>query len=385
MLGCCRLSYCNHSRLALFFLSLLGVLPTLPQFVSGAAQQDLRTGREIYQAACANCHGSDGRGAPASRLGFDTELPDFSNCSFATREQNPDWIAIVHEGGPIRGFSELMPAFGEALTHEQLELAVSHIRTFCRDANWPRGELNLPRPFFTEKAYPEDEAVLSVEVSLEKAGAVQNELVYEKRFGARNQIELDVPFGWNEFGVPGTSGSDWRGGLGDIALGVKRAMWHSIEKGSIFSVAGEVVFPTGDEADGFSTGTAVLEPFVAYGQILPGGLFLHGQAGVEFPTDTDKAEREAFWRGVLGGTATAGPWGRSFTPMLEVLATKELVAGEKVNWDLVPQIQISLNQRQHVMVDFGVRLPVTDSGIRDTSLVFYLLWDWYDGGFLEGW
>ena len=51
---------------------------------------------------------------------------------------------MSHAGGPARGFDRLMPAFGEALGHEDLERALAHVRAFCTDAAWPRGELNLP-------------------------------------------------------------------------------------------------------------------------------------------------------------------------------------------------------------------------------------------------
>jgi hypothetical protein len=32
-----------------------------------------------------------------------------------------------------------------------------------------------------------------------------------------------------------------------------------------------------------------------------------------------------------------------------------------------------------------LRVPVTDRGARSTEFVLYLLWDWFDGGVLEGW
>lgn len=41
-------------------------------------------------------------------------VPDFSDWRFAPREANADWSAIVHQGGPARGFSRVMPAFGDA-------------------------------------------------------------------------------------------------------------------------------------------------------------------------------------------------------------------------------------------------------------------------------
>ena len=68
---------------------------------------------------------------------------------------------MAHNGGPARGFSPLMAAWGGAFTEHELSLAVSHIRTLCTDQRWPRGELNLPRPLATAKAFPEDEAVVS--------------------------------------------------------------------------------------------------------------------------------------------------------------------------------------------------------------------------------
>ena len=71
--------------------------------------------------------------------------------------------------------------------------------------------------------------------------------------------------------------------------------------------------------------------------------------------------------------------------MLEVLGARELESGADVEWDLVPQLQVTLSTRQHVIASFGARLPVTQRAERETELVFYLLWDWFDGGVLEGW
>ena len=30
-------------------------------------------------------------------------------------------------------------------------------------------------------------------------------------------------------------------------------------------------------------------------------------------------------------------------------------------------------------------LPATETAGRDTQVVMYLLWDWFDGGFFDGW
>jgi mono/diheme cytochrome c family protein len=346
-----------------------------------------RSAKEIYMAACAACHGADGKGQSQTRVGFDTPLPDFTDCNFATREPNADWVAVAHQGGPTRGFAQLMPAFGEALSIEELEKAVEYTRTFCPDDNWPRGALNLPRAMITEKAYPEDEAVLTLGAG-EDFESISGEFVYEQRFGARNQFEIVVPFGWNEMMMPGETGpvSDWSSGLGDVAVGVKRAFFHSLKSGYIFSGAAELIFPTGDAAEGLGKDTFIFEPFFSYGQILPSDFFLHSQLGFEFPFQSSKAENEAFLRMALGRTFTTGGfWGRAWSPMVEVLAAKELISGEDIVWDIMPQIQVSLNTRQHILLNVGVRIPLTDTGNRDFQIMTYILWDWFDGNLFEGW
>jgi hypothetical protein len=71
--------------------------------------------------------------------------------------------------------------------------------------------------------------------------------------------------------------------------------------------------------------------------------------------------------------------------MVELLADRELVRGERINWDLLPQVHVTLSKRQHIMANFGVRFPLTNAGARTTEIMFYLLWDWFDGGLREGW
>jgi hypothetical protein len=71
--------------------------------------------------------------------------------------------------------------------------------------------------------------------------------------------------------------------------------------------------------------------------------------------------------------------------MLEVLAARPLVSGAGIEWDLAPGVQVTLNTRQHIRVAGGVRLPVSDASTRPRSVIVYLLWDWYEGGFLQGW
>ena len=59
------------------------------------------TGEQIYRAACATCHGLDGKGAPQQVVGFALPLPnghgfpDFTDCATNTVEPLADWVAVA--------------------------------------------------------------------------------------------------------------------------------------------------------------------------------------------------------------------------------------------------------------------------------------------------
>jgi mono/diheme cytochrome c family protein len=335
----------------------------------------------LFQAACAACHGPDGKGRSKSELAFDVAVPDFTECVFATREPDADWYAIVHDGGPVRGFDRMMPAFGDLLNAEEAQRVLDHIRTLCTDDAWPRGELNVPKALFTEKAFPEDEALIRTNISAEGPSSLTQRFTWEKRFGPRSQVEVSLPFTRADLGAP--RGKE--GGAGDLSLAFKHALRHDLNRGFILSVGGEWVLPTGDETRGFGKGTTVLEPYVLYAKLLPRDSFFQFQGTLEFPIESG-FEEELVIRAAFGRTwTTGGPFGRAWTPMIEVLGSREFASAADVNWDLVPQFQVTLNTRQHIMANVGFKVPATNSSVRDTELVFYLLWDWFDGGLLEGW
>jgi hypothetical protein len=365
----------RHTAIVIFVL-LLGCA------VSARAQPssfETMSGAELYQAACAACHGADGRGNPPSVVGFDTPLPDFTDCSFATPEPDADWFAIAHEGGPVRAFDRRMPAFGRALSEGALLRVIQHLRGFCDSRAWPRGELNLPRPLMTEKAFPENETVLSMSVARGSSPSFGNTLIYEQRFGARSQIELAIPVELQK------DGGSWQRGLGDVAVAVKHALFHDHSRGTIFSVATEAALPTGKETVGLGKGVTVFEPFVAFGQILPADGFVQIQSGVEVPTDSAKASKEAFIRTAIGKSLMSNRFGRTWSPMFELVGAREIADGESTQWDIVPQMQVTLSKRQHVMISAGLQIPVTARAERSMQLLTYVLWDWFDGGFLDGW
>jgi len=348
---------------------------------SGATGSTVPDGRAIFEARCAACHGSDGKGAPG-RAALKIAMPDFSDCSFASREPDGDWRAVAHDGGPARGFSELMPAHGKLLSEAEIAAVVKHLRSFCSDRRWPRGELNLPRPLVTEKAFPEDEALITTFANVNRDGEVATDLLFEKRIGPRAMLEIALPVVAVE--QRSATSSHWNAGVGDVGLGAKYAFFHSLESGSIASLGGELKIPTGDEDRGLGQGTVVFEPYLAAGQRLPWNSFAQLQLLGEIPTERDMAD-EIQLRLALGNAFSLRPHGRVLAPMVEMIGAWKLGDESETDWDIVPQIQVPLSRRQHIRVDLGVRIPLTNTDERATRFGAYLLWDWFDGGLLDGW
>ena len=344
--------------------------------IAAPAAADARRGRALYEVTCASCHGTDGRGAAAVVAGFPLVPPDLTDCNFATREPDSDWLAVSHVGGPARGFDRLMPAFGGALTEEDLGHILDHVRTFCDDPAWPRGELNLPRAQVTSKAYPEDEIAVR---AIAEETKLTTRLVYARRIGARYQLELVAPYVYLE-----QPDGDWAGGVGDVAISAKRVLGHSLAHGAIVSGALEVVAPTGRTDRGTGAGTTVFEGYLAYGQIVASRGFFQLQLGGGIPYNRDHPD-EVFARGALGWRFIPYRHGRQWTPMVEVLGARELVDAAVTHVDVLPQLQVTLSARQHIVANVGVRLPANEREGRATQVLVYVIWDWFDGGFLEGW
>ncbi len=348
----------------------------------GKPQLRLGTGDEIYREACIGCHGPHGEGQPKVVTGFEPpkSMPDFTKCDQTTPEYNRDYKAVIRDGGPERAFSQIMPSFRDALTSQQMDMVIQTLRGFCKEQGWPRGEMNYPRALVTEKAFPEDETVIKTGINLQGAPGVSNEFSFEKRYGKRYQLEVAIPFSFDH------SGRGWNGGVGDIVIGWKRVMLANVNTGTILGVQSEVALPTGNRARGFGTGTTTFGTFAAFGQRLPGNSFLQMQGGADLPANTQKAPQSVYLRTALGKSFSDNHGlGRMWSPIIEAVASRDLLDKAKTDWDVVPQFQVTLSRRQHIRGNLGVSVPVTNTEGRPIQLLMYFLWDRADGGLFEGW
>ena len=342
---------------------------------------DAKSGKTIYEGGCIACHGADGRGADEKLTEFKRPgtWPDFTRCDQTTPEPDSAWKAVIVNGGPYLGFSTIMPRFRDLLSNDQIDDVVAYLRTFCTNSHWPRGELNLPRAIVTEKAFPEDEVVWSTGVNASGAPGFETHVIHEQAFGSKGQVEVDVPW------IFENQNHAWDNHIGDITLGWKQVMYSNLRSGSIFALQGGILPPTGSTKLG-GAGTTTFEPFAAFDQLFNSNTWVQFQMGADLPVDTKKSPQSLFWYTALGQTIAGDHrLGRQWSPTVEFLATRDLVGGAKTDWDIMPEMQVTASKRQHVRVNVGVRAPVTNTAGRSPQVYFYVLWDWAEGHFWNGW
>ena len=321
------------------------------------AQSPADSGAALYGAWCARCHGADARGTPAASTRLEVPPADLASCAVSSAEPENLWVDIVAQGGAEFGLSLDMPAYGDGATMEQIRTVVRYVRSLCRERGWPPGELNFPRPFLTEKAYPENELVVTAEGGGRGRG---QELIYERRAGRRLQFEAAVSTVIDSLDRP----------FDHATAALKYNVWHSLERRALASVGLEASPPLG-RRDRWE-----VEPFIA--------------AGLERPDFVVQGEALATWEeteGIAGGSLRLAV-GREisegrFVPMVE--AGWDVARGSPGILTLYPQTWIQLSRLGHVAGSIGAGIPVNGPERGRVTLTAFLLWDFGDGPLLKGW
>lgn len=310
------------------------------------------TGRVLYRAWCSSCHGEDGRGVSRSMTQLEVPAADLANCRISSAEPEDRWVGIVRDGGDAYGLSMDMPAFGEHADDLQLRQIVRYTRDLCGDHRWPPGELNFPRGFSTEKAFPENEIVLV-------AQGREQRLIYERRFGPRLQLE----------GIVSTV-LDGGSAFGGVTAAGKYNVWHSLRHRALASVGLEATPPWGRQAEW------EIEPFLAAGISTASGWIL-------------QAEGLAIWEEGAGVAAFQLGGGLGLergrvVPMVEG-RWRTFRNGVPAVVTVYPQMWVQLSRLGHVAASLGVEVPVRPAGSGDARIIAFLLWDFGDGGLTRGW
>jgi len=328
-------------------------------------------GRELYGEACAACHGADGRGSTAT--GVTVPLPDFTDCRVTTAEPDSNWLPLVAHGGPALGMSSQMPSFDGALTADQQRAVLAYVRSFCTDPAWPQGDLNFPQPLFVGKAFPEDEIVVHASFGdSSSARELAGDLAFERRVGARGQVEIALPAQL----VDEKHGGPTAGGFGDLTLAYKHVAYAGLAPPAIASLAVDLVLPSGDAAKGTGEGTVAFEPALLAGA-RAGPLILQTDFRAALPIDASSAPRVFFYRFAL--QAPLGAMRRSLVPALE-LETAQRIDGDFHDYTaLGPTFYVPLSKRGHVALALGGQVPVSAHRPFDYRVSALVLWDYLDG------
>jgi mono/diheme cytochrome c family protein len=322
---------------------LLAALATLAQVPDSGAL--------LYSAWCARCHGTEARGTPAASVRTDVPPADLAKCAVSTAETEEQWVNVVTRGGGAFGLSLDMPAYGEAATPEQIRMVVRYVRSLCKERGWPPGELNFPRAFLVEKAYPENELVITAQ------GRGQ-EIIVERRAGRRLQFEAAVSTLFDSLDRP----------FDHATAAVKYNVWHDLERRAIASVGLEASPPLG-RRDLWE-----LEPFISAAWQRPDFI-------VQGEVTTAWEETEGIADGALR-LGVARDMDR-FVPMVE--AGWDWARGAPGTLTLYPQTWIRLSRLGHVAGSIGAGIPVNGPERGHVTLTAFLLWDFGDAPLFRGW
>ncbi len=341
-------------------------------------------GKQIYELFCAKCHGIDGKGNIPDEIkqNWDVPPPDFTDGYFNTREARNDWYAVIKYGGPARGLSQVMPAFGDIFTDEQIYDIIEHIKSFVDQKKYPQGEVNFLRAHYVKKAYVEQEFLLipTYTYKFENGHNVNDTkvvLYYANRFGTRFQYEAKLPIQNFKSCVQNTTG------IGDLELGLKYAFYDDYKSLSILTAGFEFSLPTGNEAKGFGKGTVVAVPYFAFGEGIFNGKFeLQGSVQIETPLNRSKGNPELIY--AFSATLILPEGRRGIFPGVELMGVKTLGANEHTI-SLVPKLYIALTRRGHLAISIGREIPIYGGSPFKYRYVSFVLWDYVDGGIFKGW
>jgi len=110
-------------------LACLLALAFWPSVSASAAPVDLRLAKEKFKQLCAVCHGPSGRGDGPAAAALNPKPRNYSDKAFASRITDAAMFEIIKRGGAAVQKSPAMPAWGEALSEDEVRSLVAYIRT----------------------------------------------------------------------------------------------------------------------------------------------------------------------------------------------------------------------------------------------------------------
>ena len=212
-------------------------------------------------------------------------------------------------------------------------------------------EVHLFVPLVTKEVMPETKMEFRLEHTREPGHEteLESELAFQYALNHRFSLEIELPF---VFLFPEDESN--RGGVGDIALGLKYLFVNSEEKRFFLSGGLEVAFPTGSRRRELG-GVTEIEPFVAMAKSIGN---LNILASVSYSQQLnrfgDEPRETVLNYNVAAGYIFADRW----APFLEFNGVNQL-RGEEVGNRLLLTPGIWFEALEGLNISAGVQFPVT--------------------------
>jgi mono/diheme cytochrome c family protein len=85
-----------------------------------------------YQAFCALCHGSEGRGDGPGATTLPIKPRNFTDCARMGRISEGEAYNVIRNGGPAAKLSAEMPAWKNGFSDAEIRALVQYVEGFCR-------------------------------------------------------------------------------------------------------------------------------------------------------------------------------------------------------------------------------------------------------------
>lgn len=113
------------------FLVLVLVL-SAGQLAAQEKKADPVAGKAKYETLCVGCHGVSGKGDGPAAAALNPKPRNYTDKKYMGTMKDEDIFKITKEGGAAVGKSQLMPAWGAALSDQDIRNIVAYIRTFAK-------------------------------------------------------------------------------------------------------------------------------------------------------------------------------------------------------------------------------------------------------------
>ncbi len=90
------------------------------------------TAASNYKDLCVKCHGPTGKGNGPEAKTLNPKPADYTDCKKMSAISDATLFKAIKSGGQSVGKSKDMPAWGEALSDQEIHDLVAYVRSFCK-------------------------------------------------------------------------------------------------------------------------------------------------------------------------------------------------------------------------------------------------------------